>query len=50
MRMITEADELLAVWDSLPPRGYGGTSDVVKAAQDHGLPVTVIGPPRAQRD
>jgi hypothetical protein len=49
-RMIAEADELLAVWDGQPPRGRGGTADVVKAAQDHGLPVTVVWPPGSQRD
>lgn len=50
LRMIAEADELLAVWDGKPARGYGGTADVVEAARDHGLPVTVIWPAGAERD
>lgn len=31
LRMIAEADRLLAVWDGRPARGYGGTADVVDA-------------------
>lgn len=50
MRMIAEADELLAVWDGKTARGYGGTADVVDAARDRGLPVTIIWPPGAERD
>ncbi|MPZ83287.1 MAG: hypothetical protein GEV28_24000 [Actinophytocola sp.] len=33
-----------------PARGYGGTADVVDAARDRGLPVTVIWPEGATRD
>jgi hypothetical protein len=50
MRMLAEADELLAVWDGLPARAYGGTADVVSAAREQGLPVTVIWPDGAERD
>lgn len=50
VHMITEADELLAVWDGMPARGYGGTADVVAAARERDLPVTVIWPAGAQRD
>jgi hypothetical protein len=50
LHMITSADELLAVWDGQPARGYGGTADVVTAARDHGLHVTIIWPAGAQRD
>lgn len=49
-RMIAEADELLAVWDGNPARGYGGTADVVEAARECDLPVTVVWPDGATRD
>jgi hypothetical protein len=48
-RMLTGADELLAVWDGQPARGYGGTADVVDLARDRGAPVTVIWPAGATR-
>jgi hypothetical protein len=50
LRMLAEADCLLAVWDGKPARGYGGTADVVNAARARGLPVTVIWPAGAERD
>ncbi|QIS15598.1 hypothetical protein [Nocardia arthritidis] len=50
LRMLDEADELLAVWDGAPARGVGGTADVVAAARRRGLPVTVIWPGGATRD
>lgn len=50
LRMLAEADELLAVWDGQPARGYGGTADVVDAARDQGVPVTVVWPAGAVRD
>jgi hypothetical protein len=50
LRMLTEADELVAVWDGQPARGYGGTADVVKAARDKGVPVTIVWPEGAIRD
>lgn len=50
LRMIDNADELFAVWDGKPARGYGGTADVVAAARERGLPVTVIWPDGAERD
>ncbi|MFJ1646991.1 hypothetical protein [Streptomyces sp. NPDC088258] len=43
------SDRLLAVWDGLPARGYGGTADVVSYAQRVGVPVTVLWPDRATR-
>ncbi len=49
-RMLDLADELVAVWDGLPARGYGGTADVVAVARDRGMPVTVVWPPGARRD
>ena len=48
--MIDVADELYAVWDGLPARGYGGTADVVAYAREHCTPVCVIWPDGAQRD
>lgn len=48
--MVDRADELWAVWDGKPSRGYGGTADVVGYARDHGVPVRVIWPEGATRD
>lgn len=48
--MINQADELWAVWDGRPARGYGGTADVVTYARDHKVPVRVIWPEGARRD
>lgn len=49
IRMIEDTDELLAVWDGQPARGYGGTADVVEAARQRGLSATVIWPDGATR-
>ncbi|MEW2079948.1 hypothetical protein AB0941_41615 [Streptomyces sp. NPDC013433] len=43
------ADELLAVWDGQPARGYGGTADVVAYAERTGVPVRVLWPEKASR-
>jgi hypothetical protein len=48
--MLERIDELLAVWDRRPARGYGGTADVVRAAEERHIPVTIIWPPGASRD
>lgn len=48
--MLAGVDELLAIWDGQPARGYGGTADVVALAREHGLPVHVIWPEGARRD
>ena len=48
--MLRQADELLAIWDGKPARGYGGTADVVACARDSGIPVQVIWPAGARRD
>jgi hypothetical protein len=48
--MIDKADELYAVWDGKPARGYGGTADVAVYARDHDTPVEVIWPTGATRD
>ncbi|MGW6604040.1 hypothetical protein [Streptomyces sp. NPDC055036] len=43
------SDVVLAVWDGLPARGYGGTADVVAYAGRAGVPVTVLWPDGATR-
>lgn len=48
--VLATIDHLVAVWDGQPSGGYGGTADVVDAAHEHGLPVTVIWPEGARRD
>ncbi|MEU8798120.1 hypothetical protein [Spirillospora sp. NPDC048819] len=48
--MLTLADELWAVWDGQPARGYGGTADVVQAAHALNKPVRAIWPAGASRD
>lgn len=48
--MLGMADELYAVWDGQPARGYGGTADVVSYARKRGVPVRVIWPYGAQRE
>ena len=48
-RMLDLTEELFAVWDGLPARGYGGTADVVASARRRVMPVTVIWPPGARR-
>lgn len=50
VEMLKRSERLLAVWDGLPARGYGGTADVVALAQKLGLPVTIIWPEGATRD
>ncbi|MCZ0210715.1 hypothetical protein OZK63_35575 [Streptomyces sp. UMAF16] len=42
-------DELIAVWDGKPARGYGGTADVVAYAERAGVPVRVLWPEGASR-
>jgi len=48
--MVDQADELYAVWDGKPARGYGGTANVVAYARDHDTTVHVIWPAGAERD
>lgn len=48
--MVDGADELYAVWDGKPARGYGGTADVVAFARERGTPVRVIWPSGAERE
>jgi hypothetical protein len=48
--LVELVDELIAVWDGRPARGYGGTADVVSYAERAGTPVRVIWPEGARRD
>jgi hypothetical protein len=43
-------DEVIAVWDGRPARGYGGTADVVRYAESTGVAVRIIWPENATRD
>ncbi|MBA9007042.1 hypothetical protein [Thermomonospora cellulosilytica] len=47
--MLGLADELWAVWDGKPARGFGGTADVVARARGLGVPVRVFWPSGARR-
>ncbi|MEV5731635.1 hypothetical protein AB0N50_38930 [Streptomyces pharetrae] len=47
--LVGVVDELLAVWDGKPARGYGGTADVVAYAQRQGTAVRVLWPQGASR-
>jgi hypothetical protein len=49
IEMLKRADVLLAVWDGLSARSFGGTADVVTHAREIGVPVTVVWPEGAQR-
>lgn len=42
--LVRQADLLIALWDGKPPRGRGGTADVVAEARRSGVPVICIDP------
>ena len=48
-QVVDRCDALIAVWDGEPPRGRGGTAEIVRYARDCGVPLTVVstkgGPP-----
>lgn len=48
--VLTTVDSMIAVWDGKPSGGHGGTADVVTAARERGIPVTVVWPEGAKRD
>ncbi|GAA3598643.1 hypothetical protein [Kribbella ginsengisoli] len=50
LRMLELAEKLIAVWDGQPARGYGGTADVVSAANEKNIPVIIVWPPGSTRD
>ncbi len=45
---VSHCDVLIAVWDGLPPRGRGGTGEVVRFAFDRATPVVHISPDGAE--
>ncbi|MFJ9949461.1 hypothetical protein [Kitasatospora sp. NPDC091207] len=47
--LVRQVDRLLAVWDGLPARGFGGTADVVAYARRQGVPVEVLWPEGMRR-
>ena len=49
LAMLAEADLLIAVWDSGPARGVGGSGEIVARARELGLDVHVIWPPGYHR-
>jgi hypothetical protein len=44
METVHDADIVLAVWDGEPPRGKGGTADVIAYARELGRPLVLIHP------
>ncbi|MCX2729858.1 hypothetical protein OOZ19_06375 [Saccharopolyspora sp. NFXS83] len=48
--LLDSAGAIVAVWDGRPAAGRGGTGDVVDAARERGLPVTVVWPEGLERD
>lgn len=49
MTMLADADLLIAVWDSAPARGVGGSAEIVARARELGLDLHVIWPPGYHR-
>ncbi|MGK3206900.1 hypothetical protein [Amycolatopsis sp. MEPSY49] len=47
--VLSIVDKVVAVWDGGPSGGHGGTADVVDAARERGLGVTVVWPEHAAR-
>jgi hypothetical protein len=47
--VMNTVDAMVAVWDGAPAVGKGGTGNTVAAAQERGLPVTVVWPEGATR-
>jgi hypothetical protein len=47
--VLSVVDKVVAVWEGGPSGGHGGTVDVVVAARDRGLEVTIVWPERAAR-
>lgn len=48
--VLSTVDAIVAVWDSRPSDGRGGTGNVVEAACARGIPVTVVWPDGAERE
>lgn len=49
LAMLAGADLLVAVWDGRPPRGVGGSAEIVACARELGLDLEVIWPPGYDR-
>ncbi|MDG4788512.1 hypothetical protein O7626_21665 [Micromonospora sp. WMMD1102] len=49
LEMLRRCERLFAIWDGHPSADVGDTADVVRAAHEHQLPVTVLWPSGAQR-
>ncbi|WP_147916761.1 DUF1273 domain-containing protein [Ruania zhangjianzhongii] len=49
MAMLANADLLIAVWDSEPARGVGGSAEIVARARELSLDLQVIWPPGYHR-
>ncbi|ANN20145.1 hypothetical protein SD37_34125 [Amycolatopsis orientalis] len=49
-RVLGGIEALIAVWDGGPSGGHGGTADVIEAARERGLPVTIVWPDGAFRE
>ncbi|WP_163552317.1 hypothetical protein [Candidatus Frankia alpina] len=47
--LVDASDQIIAVWDGLPTRGWGGTADVVEYAREQHRPVQIIWPAGAVR-
>ncbi|WP_308204980.1 hypothetical protein [Frankia tisae] len=47
--LVDASDQIIAVWDGLPARGWGGTADVVEYAREQHRPVQIIWPAGAVR-
>jgi hypothetical protein len=48
--LLTNTDEIMAVWDGEASGGLGGTADVVAAARERGVPVRIVWPTGAERE
>jgi hypothetical protein len=50
LRTVDEADVVMAVWDREPPRGTGGTAEVVAYARTQKKPLILIHPDRLEAE
>jgi conflict system pore-forming effector with SLATT domain len=50
LRTVDEADVVMAVWDREPPRGIGGTAEVVAYARAQSRPLILIHPDRLEAE
>jgi hypothetical protein len=48
-RIVDWADLLVAVWDGGPARGFGGTADVVRYAEERGRSLLILWPAGVKR-